>query len=107
VTNEIIEPIGDYILVRPFDSAKETKGGIQLPDSHKDPQLRAEVISVGPGRMNEFGSESKPTVKKGDIVLIGGRQSGDLIEINGVKHILLKEDSIVALVKKESPVSLP
>ena len=45
-TFETIEPLGKRILIRKDQDKRETKGGIQLPDSVEIPTLTGRVVAV-------------------------------------------------------------
>ena len=70
-------------------------GGIIIPDTAKEKPQEAEVIAVGKGRVNEDGKVVALEVKKGDRVLIG-KYSGTEVTIDGVEHIILREEEILA-----------
>ena len=43
---EVIEPLGKRILIRKDADKKQTKGGIQLPDSLEIPTITGRVVAV-------------------------------------------------------------
>ena len=43
---EIVEPLGDRVLVRKDEDKKTTKGGIQLPDSVEIPTITGRIVAV-------------------------------------------------------------
>jgi len=43
---EIIEPIGNRVLIRKDEDKKQTKGGIQLPDNIEIPTITGRVITI-------------------------------------------------------------
>ena len=45
-TFETVEPLGKRILIRKDEDKRETKGGIQLPDSIEIPTLTGRVVAV-------------------------------------------------------------
>ena len=68
----------DRVLVRRVE-AKETAGGLFLPETAKEKPQQAEVIATGNGRPGKDNELVPLTVKTGDIVLFG-KYAGD--EIN-------------------------
>ncbi len=46
VTLEIVEPIGDRVLIRKDEDKKQTKSGIHLPDKIEIPTLTGRIIAV-------------------------------------------------------------
>jgi len=91
-----IQPLADRVLVLRLDDAAEQKvGGIIIPDTAKEKPQEAEVVAVGPGRMEE-GKRVGLEVKKGDKVLIG-KYSGTEVKLDGEEHLILREEEILAV----------
>ncbi len=91
-----IKPLGDRILVLGVEEEKKTKGGILIPDTAKEKPQEGKVIAVGPGKVNEKGKRIPLDVKKGDRVLFG-KYAGNEIKIDGVEHLIMREDDILAI----------
>jgi chaperonin GroES len=80
-------PLFDQLLVKVPDEKKETDGGIVLPDTHSaDRPQRGTVISRG---------EDVKVVQVGDEVVFR-RYSPDIVEIDGEKFWILKEEDVIA-----------
>jgi len=45
-TLEIVEPIGDRVLVRKDEDRKQTKSGIHLPDKIEIPTLTGRIVAI-------------------------------------------------------------
>ena len=88
-------PLHDRVLLKRIEEGEVKKGGIIIPDTAKEKPLEAKVMEVGKGRINEDGKVIPIAVKKGDKVLIG-KFSGTEVEIDGVEHIIVREDEILA-----------
>ena len=43
---EIVEPIGNRVLIRKDEDKKQTKGGIQLPDNIEIPTITGRIVEV-------------------------------------------------------------
>jgi len=92
-----IKPLADRVLVKRLDAAEEQKiGGIIIPDTAKEKPQEAEVVAVGPGRL-EDGKRVAPEVKKGDKVLIG-KYSGTEVKLDGEDYLIMREDDILAVI---------
>ena len=65
----------------------------------KEKPAEAEVIAVGSGKFDDKGALRPLTVKKGDRVLFG-KYSGNEIKIDGVDHLILREDDILGVLEK-------
>jgi chaperonin GroES len=88
-------PLHDRVLLKRLEEQEVKKGGIIIPDTAKEKPQEAEVIEVGKGRTNEDGKLIPLEVKKGDRVLIG-KYSGTEVTIEGVEHLILREEEILA-----------
>ena len=58
-----------------------------------------DVIAVGSGKANDKGQVRPLDVKKGDRVLFG-KYSGSEIKVDGVDHVILREDEILGVIQK-------
>lgn len=94
-----IRPLQDRIIVKRLEEEEKSKGGIIIPDSAKEKPLEAEVVAVGRGKILDDGKIREPEVKKGDRILFG-KYSGTEIKIEGVDHLILREDDILGIVEK-------
>ena len=90
-------PLHDRVLLRRIEEQEVKKGGIIIPDTAKEKPQEAEVIEVGKGRVSDDGKVVPLEVKKGDKVLIG-KFSGTEVEIDGVEHVIVREEEILAKV---------
>lgn len=87
------KPLNDYVLVLHVKAEEKTSGGIIIPDTVQEKPQEGKVVAVGPGRKDRDGSRIAMEVKKGDIVMFG-KYSGTEIKIDGVDHVIMKEDEI-------------
>jgi chaperonin GroES len=94
-----IRPVQDRIVVRRVAEEEKTKGGIIIPDTAKEKPAEGEVVAVGPGKANDKGVVRPLEVKKGDRVLFG-KYSGNEIKLEGVEHIILREDEVLGIIDK-------
>ncbi len=94
-----VRPLQDRILVRRVAEEEKSKGGIIIPDTAKEKPAEGEVIAAGNGKVDEKGKLRPVAVKKGDRVLFG-KYSGNEIKIDGVDHLILREDDILGVLEK-------
>jgi chaperonin GroES len=94
-----IRPLQDRILVKRVQEEERTKGGIIIPDSAKEKPVEGEVIAVGAGKVTDKGEVRALEVKKGDRILFG-KYSGNEIKIDGVEHLILREDEVLGVIEK-------
>lgn len=93
-----IRPLHDRVLAKRLEEdAEQVRGGIIIPDTAKEKPQEAEIIAVGPGKIQDDGSRAPMDVSAGDRVLVG-KYSGSEIKIDDVEYIILREDEILAVV---------
>ena len=94
-----IKPLADRILVKRLDEDEEQQvGGIIIPDTAKEKPQEAEVVAVGPGKMDD-GKRVALEVRKGDKILIG-QYSGAEVKIEGEEFLIMREEDVLAVVTK-------
>lgn len=92
-----IKPLADRILVKRLEDDDEQKvGGIIIPDTAKEKPQEAEVVAVGPGKLDS-GARVAPELNKGDKVLIG-KYSGTEVKIEGEEFLIMREEDVLAIV---------
>ncbi len=88
-------PLGDRVVVKRVEEETKTKGGIIIPDTAKEKPQEGEVISVGPGAVNEkTGERTKMELKAGDRILFG-KWSGQEIKVDGEDLLIMKESDVL------------
>jgi chaperonin GroES len=90
-----IHPLYDRVLLKRLEDKEVRKSGIIIPDTAKEKPQEALVIAVGKGKVNEDGKVVPLEVKAGDKVLIG-KYSGTEVTVDGVEHLILREEEILA-----------
>ncbi len=94
-----IRPLQDRILVRRVQEEEKTKGGIIIPDTAKEKPIEGEIVAVGTGKVLENGKLRALDVKAGDRILFG-KYAGNEIQVDGVEHLILREDEILGVVER-------
>jgi len=87
----------DRVLIKRVEEEEQVRGGIIIPDTAKEKPQEAEVVAVGPGKLQEDGKRQPMDVKSGDRVLVG-KYSGSEIKIDTDEFVILREDEILAVV---------
>jgi chaperonin GroES len=95
-----IRPLHDRVVVKRLEQKEQVRGGIIIPDTAKEKPQEAEVVAVGPGKVNDDGKRSPMDVKKGDRILIG-KYSGSEIKIDDEEYVIVREDEILAVFEKK------
>jgi len=93
-----IKPLNDRVLVLRIEQEEKTSGGIIIPDTAKEKPQEGKVVGVGPGKVDENGNRVPLEVKANDRVLFG-KYSGTEIKVDGVEHLIMREDDILAIVQ--------
>ncbi len=95
-----LQPLNDRVFLEPVeDEMKTTKSGIIIPEtSEKERPVKAKVVAVGPGKLNDKGTRMKMAVKVGDLVLFK-KYGPDELEVDGKKYLVGEESDIVAIIK--------
>ncbi len=93
-----VRPLADRVLVLRVEEEQKTKGGILIPDTAKEKPQEGRVIATGPGRLTDEGKKIPLTVKKDDRILFG-KYAGNEIKIDGVEHVIMREDDILGIME--------
>lgn len=91
------KPLNDRVLVKRVDVEEKTAGGLFIPETAKEKPSRGEVIAIGSGKVLDNGTRMPLEVKVGDIVLFG-KYAGNEIKLDGVEHLVMREEDILAVV---------
>jgi len=94
-----IRPLGDHIVVKRTQEEERTKGGIIIPDTAKEKPIEGEVVAVGSGKSLKNGKVRPLTVKAGDRILFG-KYAGTEVKLDGVDHLVLDENDVLAVIEK-------
>ena len=91
-------PLGDRVVVRRVKEDQKTAGGIIIPDTVQEKPQEGEVISAGPGALDQNGKLIATTVKPGEIVLFG-KWSGTEVKIDNEDLLIMKESDIMGVIE--------
>lgn len=104
------QPTGWRVLVMPYQTAAQTKGGLFIPDEVRDRETVATVVAyvlkVGPlayRDANKFGPDPEPWCKQGDWVCIG-RYAGSRFKIDGGEIRVINDDEVIATVLEPTDI---
>ena len=92
-----VKPLSDRVVLKQLEAEEKTKSGIVLPGAAKEKPTEAEVIAVGPGKV-EDGKKIAMTVKVGDKVIYS-KYAGTEVKVDGEEYIIVREEDIVAIVE--------
>jgi chaperonin GroES len=86
------------VVVRRVKEDQKTAGGIIIPDTVQEKPQEGEVISVGPGALDDNGKRVPAEVKAGDFVLFG-KWSGTEVKVDGEELLIMKESDIMGVLE--------
>jgi chaperonin GroES len=93
-----VRPLYDRILVKRVEEETKTAGGLYIPDTAKEKPQQGVIVAVGHGKLQDDGSLRKLEVKAGDKILFA-KYSGSDIKMDGVEHLILREDDILGVIE--------
>ena len=93
-----IVPLADRVVVKNIQAEETLASGLVIPDTAKEKPQQAEVIAVGPGRVDEKGARVPMDVKVGDRVLYA-KYSGNDIKLDQTEFLVLSEKDILAKIE--------
>ncbi len=93
-----IQPLFNYILVKPLEAETKTASGILLPDSVKEKPQMGEVMAVGTGWHNDQGKVFPLEVKIGQKDLYK-KWGGNEVKVGAEEWLIVEEKDIMAVMK--------
>ena len=94
-----LQPLNDHVFLEPLEEVKTTKSGILLPETaEKEKPVKAKVVAVGPGKLNEKGERMPMSVKVGNLVLFK-KYGPDELEVDGKKYLVGEEADVLAIIE--------
>lgn len=97
-----IVPLNNFILVRTAKAVEETSGGILLTGKAKQVKTEGTVVSVGPGKTHPDSGVTIPMPVNPGSNVVYGKYDGTELDINGVKHTLIRDDDILITYSTET-----
>ena len=92
-----LRPLSNRVVIKFAEAEEKTQSGIILTASAQEKPQSAEVIAIGPGKV-ENGVLVPMTVKVGDKI-IASKYAGTSVKFDGVEYTILSEDDIFAIVE--------
>jgi chaperonin GroES len=97
-TKNAIQPLFNYVLVKPLQQDKTTPSGIVLPETAKEKPQVGTVMAVGPGERNPEGKVIPMSIKVGENVLYK-KWGGNEVKVENEEWLLIEEKDVMAVVK--------
>lgn len=92
-----LQPLDDRVMVEPIEE-EEKVGSLVIPDTAKEKPMMGTVKAIGFDYELKQGKPLKELMKLGDKVLFG-KYAGQEIKIGGKKHLIIKREELLAVVK--------
>lgn len=89
-------PLNDRVLIKRTESETKTAGGLFIPENAKEKPQEGVIIAVGEGKHLDNGTVKKLDVKAGDRIFFR-KYAGNDITLEGVEHVILREDEVLAI----------
>ncbi|HZK31383.1 MAG TPA: co-chaperone GroES [Corynebacterium sp.] len=99
MANVNIRPLEDKVLVQIVEAETTTASGLVIPDSAQEKPQEANVIAVGPGKLDDAGNRIPVDVKEGDVVVFS-KYGGTELKYNNEEYLLLSARDLLAVVEK-------
>lgn len=98
MSRKVLKACHDKLILKPIEDGESMYGNIVVPDMGKEKPEMAEVVSVGPGRLSEYGVRIIPSVSKGDIVIVP--KIGTIrMDFEGEEYYMIPDREVLAIVK--------
>ena len=92
-----IKPLEDRIVVKPLEAEQTTASGLVIPDTAKEKPQEGEVLSIGPGRIDDNGNRVPLDVNVGDKVIYS-KYGGTEVKYAGEEYLILSARDVLAVV---------
>ena len=97
LTRTTLRPLEDRIVVRPLEAEETTASGLVIPDTAKEKPQEGEVLSIGPGRVDDNGNRVPLDVQVGDKVIYS-KYGGTEVKYGGDEFLILSARDVLAIV---------
>jgi chaperonin GroES len=94
---EVVEPIGDRVLIRKDEDKKQTRQGIHLPDKVEIPTITGRVVSISA----KVDRDEDYPIKRYDRVLFNPKHAVP-VDFEGDNRLyVIPVEDIVAIIRRE------
>ena len=92
-----IKPLEDRIVIKQVEAEQTTASGLVIPDTAKEKPQEGEVLSIGPGRVDDNGNRVPLDVQVGDKVIYS-KYGGTEVKYAGEEYLILSARDVLAIV---------
>ncbi len=93
---EVVEPIGERVLVRKDEDKKQTKSGIHLPDKIEIPTLTGRIVAVS----TQVAANSDYPIEQYDRVLFNPKHAIPVDFEGDNRLFVIPVEDVVAVIRK-------
>lgn len=93
-----IQPLFDYVLVKPLEAEMKTPSGILLPDSAKEKPQTGEVMAIGPGVINKHTGKALPMLVKVGQKVLYKKWGGNEVKVGTEEWLIVEQKDIMAVI---------
>ncbi|MDP3998564.1 MAG: co-chaperone GroES [bacterium] len=93
-----IQPLFDYVLIKPLEEETKTSSGILLPETAKEKPQVGQVMAIGSGSITEDGKKMPMVVRVGQKVMYK-KWGGNEVKVEGEEWLLVEQKDILAIVE--------
>ncbi len=97
MSKQKIQPLFDYILIRPLEEQTKTPAGIYLPETAKEKPQIGIVMAVGQGGLTDDGKKTPIVVKVGQKVMYK-KWGGNEVKVDSEEWLLVEQKDILAII---------
>jgi len=90
-----LEPLANYVLVRPREASTTTKSGLLLSAAAAEKPNEGEVVAVGPGAVDEASGLLQPVWAEVGANVVYSKYGVDKVKVGDVEHILVKDSEVL------------
>ncbi len=90
-----VVPLTDHIVLQSVEEEELTASGLVIPESAKEKPQHGNVVSVGPGKMNDAGVVETIDLASGDRVLYQ-KYTGQEINVENEDYIIIRFQDVLA-----------
>ena len=94
-----IQPLFDYVLIKPLQQDQTLPSGIVLPDTAKEKPQIGQVMAVGPGITSKHTGKKLPMIVKEKQKVIYKKWGGNEVKVGNEEWLLIEQKDVMAVVK--------
>ena len=92
-----IKPLEDRLIIKTSEAEQTTASGLVIPDTAKEKPQEGEVVTVGPGRIDDNGNRVPIDVAVGDKIIFS-KYGGTEVKHAGQDYLILSARDILAVI---------